>query len=340
MLRCLIFCLAMLALTIGTNGCADHRPVGILVQCAPSPAPASAVLPVSLSTGDELGGLGLKVVTYNIWGLPSWMTCARRGRYPEIANELKRLDADIVLLQEAWTAKSRRSAPVGGPWSIARAAKQHSFFQQCGLLTLSKFPIVDGKFFPFSKGMIPDSFVNKGMLKVTVQLPDGTLLNIWNVHLQDGGPPFIRHSQIGEVIARVQAADDHQIADLVGGDFNVSPDSELWTDLENALGPSMDEIAGTGPFVTFDALSQKPGHDEKLDYIFLRQRIPQDLLASSRAVFEAPLRKRLSDHLGIQTVIHLKAASALAAGTATALAAPVSFQGPRQLVSRAEVPNR
>lgn len=65
-------------------------------------------------------GLNLKLVTYNIWGLPSWMTGARSGRYPQIARELKWLNPDVILLQEAWTADARKSAPVGSQWSIAR----------------------------------------------------------------------------------------------------------------------------------------------------------------------------------------------------------------------------
>ena len=101
-------------------------------------------------------GLNLRLVTFNVWGLPSWMTGARSGRYPEIARELERLNPDIILLQEAWTAEARKSAPATGRWAIARAARQHTFFQQSGLMTLSRFPILGGEFYPFTRAAFPD----------------------------------------------------------------------------------------------------------------------------------------------------------------------------------------
>src|SRR5215471_1721588 len=162
---------AALALLIQTCGCASSRPAPVVV------APQTS--PVFAKCADS--GTSLKVVTYNIWGLPSWMTGAPGGRYPRIARELERLDPDIILLQEAWTAKARKAAPANGRWAIARAAGQHTFFQQSGLETLSRFPIIGGEFYPFSRAAFPDRFVNKGVLKVTVRLPDDSVLNLWNV---------------------------------------------------------------------------------------------------------------------------------------------------------------
>ena len=185
---------ACLALIIGVDGCASSRPAPLLVE--------HQVMAVPPSGSDK--GLSLKLVTYNIWGLPSWMTGARPGRYPRIARELERLDPDIILLQEVWTAKARKAAPDNGRWALARAAGQHSFFQQSGLVTLSKCPIVGGEFYPFSRAAFPDRFVNKGVLKVTIQLAEGQVLNVWNVHLQEGSSSEIRRSQVRELVSRVQ----------------------------------------------------------------------------------------------------------------------------------------
>ena len=275
-------------------------------------------------------GLGLKLVTYNIWGLPSWMTGARPGRYPPIARELERLDPDIILLQEAWTAKARRSAPANGPWAMARAAGQHTFFQQTGLVTLSKYPIIGGEFYPFARAALPDRLVNKGVLKVTVQLPGGQVLNVWNVHLQEGGPPEIRRSQIRELVARVLAAEDGQIADLVGGDFNCTPQSPLYRELVDSLGPSVQQLGGADPFVTWDGLSAKPGAGQTIDYIFIRPRTTcNSLQAAAHVAFTAPgLEQRLSDHLGIEAVVNLSPASSL-----TAVAGPLLESPPLRTVA-------
>jgi endonuclease/exonuclease/phosphatase family metal-dependent hydrolase len=289
--------LAAIAVTSGAFGCASKKP-----------APVSVEHPVALSGQAYADNdLRLKLVTYNIWGLPGWMTGAHSGRYPKIARELDRLNPDLILLQEAWTAKARRSVPAYGPWSVARAAGQRTFFQQSGLVTLSKFPIIGGRFYPFSRSAFPDRFVNKGALKITVQLPTREVLNIWNVHLQDGGSPEIRLSQIRELIARVQSAEDGQVADLIGGDFNCTPDSPLYQELSNSLGQSVQQLSGAAPFVTWDGLSSKPGMGQTLDYIFVRcQAGAEELKAEPRAAFAAAdLDKRLSDHLGIEAVVDL-----------------------------------
>ena len=292
--------LAGLALVIGAGGCASHRPAPLLIGHQAMAAPACL--------SDK--ALSLKLVTYNIWGLPSWMTGARPGRYPPIARELERLDPDIILLQEAWTAKARTSAPANGRWAIARAAGQHTFFQQSGLVTLSKWPIVGGEFYPFSRAAFPDRFVNKGVLKVTVQLAGGQVFNVWNVHLQEGDWPEIRLSQVRELLSHVQAAEDDQVADLVGGDFNCTPESLLCRELVNSLGPSVQQLGGADPFVTWDGLSAKRCAGQTIDHIFIRKRTTfQNLQAVPRVAFATTsLAERLSDHLGIEAVVNLSPA--------------------------------
>jgi endonuclease/exonuclease/phosphatase family metal-dependent hydrolase len=292
--------LAGLALLLETSGCASRRPAPLLVECPATGPPA----------GYSEEGLGFKLVTYNIWGLPSWMTGARAGRYPRIARQLEGLNPDIILLQEAWTAKARKSAPASGRWAIARAAGQHTFFQQNGLLTLSKFPILGGEFFPFSRAAFPDRFVNKGVLKVTVQLAGGQVFNVWNVHLQEGDWPKIRLSQVRELLSHVEAAEDGQIADLVGGDFNCTPESPLCRELVNSLGPSVQQLGGADPFVTWDGLSAKRCAGQTIDHIFIRKRTTfQNLQAIPRVAFATTsLAERLSDHLGIEAVVTLSPA--------------------------------
>jgi endonuclease/exonuclease/phosphatase family metal-dependent hydrolase len=295
--------LAGLALVIVTSGCASNRPVSVSVEHQA----------VTVPTSNMERGPSLKLVTYNIWGLPSWMTGAPSGRYPRIARELERLDPDIILLQEAWTAKARKAAPANGHWSIARAAGQHTFFQQSGLVTLSKYPIIGGEFYPFSRAAFPDRFVNKGVLKVTVRLPGGPVVNIWNVHLQADGPPEIRLSQVRELESHVQAAEDGQIADVVGGDFNCTPESSICHELETQIGPNVQQLGGVDPFVTWDGLSAKPGAGQTIDYIFIRARttFPQLQAVPHMAFAAASQAQRLSDHFGIEVVVNLSSASSL-----------------------------
>jgi endonuclease/exonuclease/phosphatase family metal-dependent hydrolase len=296
--------LAALVLVLETSGCASQRSAPLLITPQTTAAPAQ----------NPEKPLNLKLVTYNIWGLPSWMTGARHGRYPQIARELKRLDPDIILLQEAWTANARKSAPDDGHWAIARAAGQHTFFQQSGLVTLSRFPIVGGEFYPFSHAAFPDRFVHKGVLKVSVQLPGGRVLNIWNVHLQDAGSFALRQSQIRELVSHVEAAQDGQIADLVGGDFNCPPDCLLYRELAKEFGPDLQELTGAPPFITWDGMSKKSGTGQTLDHIFIRPRtILQELKPQTHMAFAAQtLEQRLSDHFGIEATVNLTPAPSVA----------------------------
>src|SRR5690349_10756619 len=165
------------ALAVMAAGCASKPPTPLVVQAA-----------VGVPRAKDPGANRLKLVTYNIWGLPWCLNRARPSRYAQIARELQRLDPDIILLQEAWTAKARKSAPCDGRWWIARGAGQHLIFQQNGLMTLSRLPIIGGAFYPFSHAAFPDRLVRKGALKVTLRLPGGQVLNVWNVHFQEGGP--------------------------------------------------------------------------------------------------------------------------------------------------------
>ena len=297
------------ALALITAGCVSNHATPLVVQTA-AEGPC---------TTNQAEYLALKLVTYNIWGLPSWLTGARPGRYSQIAHELRRLAPDIILLQEAWTAKARKAAPCDGRWSIARGAGQHVFFQQNGLMTLSRFPIIGGTFYPFSHAAFPDKLVRKGALKVTLGLPDGQVLNVWNVHLQEGGPPKVRQSQIGELIAHVHEAEDGQIADLVGGDFNCTPETLFYRELETALGPSVQTLGGIRPFVTWDGLSSKSGAGQTLDYIFVRAHVTLEKMdAVPQVAFHTRNpQDRLSDHFGLEAVVRLNPARVTASHPAS-----------------------
>ena len=127
------------------------------------------------------------------------------------------------------------------------------------------------------------------------------------MHLQDGGPPEIHQSQVREVVSRVQAAKDGQVADLVGGDFNCTPESPCCGELQSSLGPSVQQLGGKRPFVTWDGLSPEPGAGKTLDYIFIRARRPfLELRATPTVAFAAASQEhRLSDHFGVEAKVNL-----------------------------------
>jgi endonuclease/exonuclease/phosphatase family metal-dependent hydrolase len=289
--------LAPLLVLLGTSGCMSSGPKPIAVHPGYSQGQTEA---------GSRQGEKLTLVTYNIWGLPPWINFASSRRYLRIARELERLNADLVLLQEVWTKKALEAVPADGKWAVA-AARPVCFFRRNGLVVLSRFPILSGEFHPFSAAALPDALVTKGALKVTIELADKRRLNIWNVHLQDGHSYKTRTRQITELLGWIRAAADGQFADLIGGDFNCTPDSAQYRQLSRALGPEVQELKSPEHFITYDGLSANPRRARTLDYVFIRCG-PQvgEISASPSAAFTASRRRqRLSDHLGIEVLLSL-----------------------------------
>jgi len=288
-------------LSMLTSGCVLGRPSKVQIQAGRT-VPAGA----SVSASPPF----LKVATFNIWGLPSWINGADPNRYGRIARELDRLGSDVVLLQEVWTRRpfevlSEKDKGSARTWWVASARWKGGFLGQNGLLTLSKYPIEAGEIRHFSTASMPDSLMHKGALKITVTIRSGLRVNIWNTHLQDGGSKRVRSRQIAELIRWVRDATDNQCADIVGGDFNSTPDSEEFRQLTAAIGPSVHQLANQAELPTWDGLKPASGEGESLDHIFVRMTRPSfEVRPWSRRVFTASrLEDRLSDHMGIESLL-------------------------------------
>jgi len=111
-------------------------------------------------------------------------------------------------------------------------------------------------------------------------------------------PPLLDHPLVAA------AAEDGQLADIVAGDFNCTPNSPLYRELSDAFGPSAQDLSGNTPFVTIDGLSGEGGRRETLDHVFVRRASPfQSVQPSPHVAFSAARRQeRLSDHFGIEAV--------------------------------------
>jgi endonuclease/exonuclease/phosphatase family metal-dependent hydrolase len=251
------------------------------------------------------GPAALRLVTYNVRGLPAWLGGASEERLHLIGGELDRLAPDVVLLQEVWTRRACAILLETNGWSVARTPLSASFAGRDGLATLSRMPIVVAQFHPFRAESLPDAFVNKGALKTTVLLRDGGRLNIWNVHLQCGNKPQTRARQIEQLAGWVAEAEDGQIADVVAGDFNCTPDSPDYERLAARLGRCAQGMSGTEFFVTYRRGRDAGAPARTLDYIFVRARDAWPSVASGpKPVFEETTAVgRLSDHLGVEVTL-------------------------------------
>jgi endonuclease/exonuclease/phosphatase family metal-dependent hydrolase len=147
--------------------------------------------------------------------------------------------------------------------------------------------------------------MHKGALKVSVALGNGQRINIWNVHLQDGASGQVRSRQVAELIQWIIKAQDGQAADIVGGDFNFTPESEEFRMFVAAIGPDVHQLASDEAFPTWDGLKLTPEASQALDHIFVRLRQAGDeVSARPRKVFAAARPEdRLSDHMGMEALV-------------------------------------
>ncbi|MCP5521548.1 MAG: endonuclease/exonuclease/phosphatase family protein [Verrucomicrobiales bacterium] len=264
----------------------------------------------------------LTLLTYNVWGLPKWINGASADRFGRIADELERLRPDIVLLQEVWTSRARDVLP-DGDWWVASTERRFPFWGRNGLVLLSRFEMLGGEFRPFEAGLLPDSIMSKGALKTTLQLAGGDRVNVWNVHLQAGASATgraarTRSRQIRELREWVHEAKDDQVADIVGGDFNCTPGSANFHELEDAFGPALGTATGETRRATYGWLDARPGEARALDHMFVLARPGWRLRGTHTGLaFDSPrLDQRLSDHRAVTAAFWLRPSPQLTEATA------------------------
>lgn len=289
------------------SGCLGKRPLTVRIE----PGKQAD----SLAASNLSSSVTLKVTTFNVWGLPSWGTGSSPDRYPRIADELAQAASGMVVLQEVWTRRSFEALAGTKPgkvasWWSASARRKNGLLGQNGLLTLSKHPITGGYFRPFAVARLPDSLMRKGALKVTITLPSGQRVNVWNVHLQDGASPRVRARQAAELVHWITSSEDGQIADIVAGDFNFAPESEAFHRFVAAIGPSVNQLTRQVALPTWDGCQPARGEGLVLDHIFIRTRQPVDgICPGVQRVFAVNRRADgLSDPMGIEAALKFKTA--------------------------------
>jgi endonuclease/exonuclease/phosphatase family metal-dependent hydrolase len=149
---------------------------------------------------------------------------------------------DVVCLQEMFGSFSRRrtnvirdvqkhgllySAACPVPWPLCSGKLIDG-----GLLTLSKYKIVEHEFTPFQRGMDSDALAKKGVLYTKINLPNNKHMHIFSTHVQasyvytaDPGSVRIKQEQIGVLVALVKSklATSSAVGPVVvTGDFNIN----------------------------------------------------------------------------------------------------------------------
>lgn len=283
----------------------------------------------------------LNVLTLNTWGIP--YTADYPHRMQALAATLARSDYDVVCLQEVWTdGDVERLTRAGRSGGLAYAQHFPSGVMGSGLLTLSRYPIVDVDFYRYRLGGTVetiwhgDYIAGKGVGLVRIQTPGG-MVDVYNTHAiaqyhPDAMDTYRAHraAQLYEA-TRYIAAETTTNPLIFCGDFNVRPDHLGYMVICALLG--LDDVWGrlyphqSGPTSAHDNPYNHSSHAERIDYIFTRGG-QHSMLEPVSA--EVTLRRipgtdvPYSDHYGVLACLDLR--PAIVAPTLSASAVEATLQ--------------
>ena len=275
--------------------------IAIAILCAPF---FTSVASEPARAADDDSAVVLRVMCYNIrWG---------RGMddvydLERTANAIRAWNPDIVTIQEV-DRGVERSGRVNQPKVLAEKLGMHYAFGKSiphqggeyGLLTLSRFPIVDYEMIHL-RPHAPVALEQRGLLTVRIAIPkaggpgtESMIIRVSNTHLCHRVQEH-RAEQFAMINERLSQGDEPVI---LTGDFNARPSNELverlvetWIDTGcPELGKHA--IIGPGPLMR--------GYDRRIDYIFLRPQDPFELLEAGTID-----DKITSDHEAIFIVVSI-----------------------------------
>ena len=176
-----------------------------------------------------LAGGRLRVVTWNVWGrYGNW-----EDRQSVIAENLRRIDADIVCLQEAWSEEGR-SQPDELAAALGLTAHYERAFEMNGGLSgnaiLSRWPIVahDVVELPMEGGGARDNDPGERRLAVFAEIDaPARRVQVFCTHLSWRADwSGVRQAQVRAVCEFVAAKRPRSFPAILCGDLNAEPGSD------------------------------------------------------------------------------------------------------------------
>jgi endonuclease/exonuclease/phosphatase family metal-dependent hydrolase len=299
----------------------------------------------------------LRFLTLNVWGLPWPVGTDVPQRIAAIGDALPGLAPDVAAFQEAWTADTRVAlARAGSSAGLVHAFPDPEGPGQGGLLLLSRHPLRDARFVPYTLNGFPeridhaDYWGGKGYVAVEVGSADDAFAFVaTHMHARYAEralDPYVGHrmAQVVELAAALRALPGPLVA---VGDFNFEERYEEHTvltgltglaDVARALDRREDTVRWEGSVVR--PLGRGGA---RVDYAFCRNGRGASLRPLSiervldRTVGIAGRTTNYSDHAGLLLELELaRGASASPAldPDAPALARRVLLEGRRAAAGR------
>jgi len=255
------------------------------------------------------GQESLKIITYNIEGMKPGTNSGLRTSL--IISELKKIDADIIALQEINEDINGNSSDNQG-LLIKNALSEHFYteyyyYQQQANLSwdnqfkefigiISKYPINDQGYFQLVTGVFP-----RKVIWNQISTPIGEI-NIFNTHLSFNSAA-VRLEQVKQIESHIKtiSTGNDIVNNVLCGDFNAIPMSPI---IKYLTQPSSkiyyySSFKKVNPNLTGNTIPSNKS-TVKIDYIFYSNN--SDLkVDTSYIIMDEPLGEDLyySDHLGI-----------------------------------------
>lgn len=272
----------------------------------------------------------LRVLSFNTWGVP-FFSRDRAARMRAIGRAIAEMDFDVVGFQEVFYVKDRRLLiEAAARAGLVYSHYFHSGVMGSGLLTLSRYPIVQTSFKRFKLNGRPqdlvrmDYYAGKGVGRVRMATPDGPV-DVYNSHLiapyLEFGPDRFAAHRVAQAVemGRYIVEQSSEVAAVLVGDMNCYPDDTTYATMVLAgslLEACNEACAGETEAILADrngyATIHPPDH---YDYVFGRSG-PKHHLVSKRTRFvlggepepNPDGLRGYSDHYGVLAEFEMMAA--------------------------------
>jgi endonuclease/exonuclease/phosphatase family metal-dependent hydrolase len=265
----------------------------------------------------------VRVGIYNIWGLPGPLL-QKPSRLGLIERELPTVNADVLILNEAFHAKTRPIALLKEYPYRAFGPGKSGIKISSGVVIVSKYPIIKSGKVRYSKCAGMDCLANKGAVYAQVQLPGVGPLQVLGTHLNAEGRDSLRSFQMEEAFALLSDAPEAGPV-VFAGDLNFHSESASYADLAvqagfrdthaeyRAFQSGLSAVDWFG--FTYDPRRNgnlkwlKPfTQSERLDYVWVKENpcVSVDINRTS-LLFDRPVAGvYLSDHFGVLADLKLQ----------------------------------
>jgi endonuclease/exonuclease/phosphatase family metal-dependent hydrolase len=261
----------------------------------------------------------IKILSWNIYMLPGFLATGKVPRAEAIGQLLASSDYDVIVFQEAFHQKSRKtiSRLLQPAFSFQAGPANQKLFSlktNSGIWIFSKHPIIEAHSIIFNTRYGMDAFSRKGALLIELNINNNPV-QVIGTHLQNAGSEWRRQSQCVELYHRLLKKYQRPgVPQIICGDFNITRygPEENYQSMLQTLNADDGEMSGDESFSydrTGNDMNSEPGSQKDLiDYILIR---------ANEAWVQCPDRKiqihklrwnssheNLSDHYAIETELY------------------------------------